>query len=156
MKSITVQTTLNASAATVWATVQRPEAFVHAAGGMLHYPAASRHSGPWSVGDKTVGWLFLFRLIPFSRHTIEVVSLDDATMTLVTEERGGLVRTWRHYIAVEPMAEEACRYEDRIDIEAGVLTPAVAVFARAFYRYRQRRWRRLAPLLAASAAAVRS
>ena len=156
MKSITVHTTLRASAATVWATAQKPETFVHVAGAMLRYPAAEKHPGPWKVGDKTVGWAFLFRAIPFSRHTIEVVSIDDATMTLLTEEGGGPVRTWRHYVIVEPLTEHTCRYEDRLDIEAGILTPLVAAFARVFYRYRQRRWRRLAPLLAASTAAVRS
>jgi hypothetical protein len=154
MKSITVHTALNAPAAAVWATVQRPETFVHVAGAMLRYPVAEQHPGPWRVGDRTDGWVFLFRLIPFSRHTIEVASIDDTDMTLLTEEGGGLVRTWRHYVKVDPLTDDTCRYEDRIDIDAGILTPVVAAFAEVFYRYRQRRWRRLAPLLAASASHV--
>lgn len=144
MKSITIQTTLPASAASVWATAQQPATFIHVAGAMLRYPAAENLPGPWQVGDKTVGWAFLFRSIPFSRHTIEVVSIDDDAMTLLTEEHGGLVRTWRHYVIVEPLEGDSCRYTDRLDIEAGILTAAVAAFARIFYRYRQRRWRRLA------------
>ena len=153
MKSIAVRTTLNAPATKFWSTVQRPEAFLYAAGAMLRYPAAEHLADPWQVGDKTVGWVFLFRSIPFSRHTIEVTSIDDEAMTLVTEEGGGLVSTWRHYIVVEPLTADTCGYTDRIDIEAGILTGAVAMFARLFYRYRQRRWRRIAPLLAASASA---
>lgn len=150
MKSITIQTTLPAPAASVWATAQQPQTFIHVAGAMLRYPAAEDHPGPWQVGDKTVGWTFLFRFIPFSRHTIEVVSIDHASMTLLTEEFGGLVRTWRHYVIVEALDEDSCRYTDRLDIEAGILTAAVAGFARVFYRYRQRRWRRLAARLQTS------
>ena len=147
MKSIAIQTTLPAPAASVWATAQQPQTFIHVSGAMLRYPAAERHPGPWQAGDKTNGWVFLFRLIPFSRHTIEVVSIDHDTMTLLTEEYGGLVRTWRHHVVVTPLDEDRCRYEDRLDIEAGVLTAAVVGFARIFYRYRQRRWRRLAARL---------
>ena len=154
MKSITVQTTLDAPAEAIWSTVQRPEAFAHVAGTMLRYPAAERHRGPWRVGDKTVGWLLLFRVLPFSRHTIEVADIDHDAMTLQTEERGGVVHTWRHHIAVESVSGDRCRYTDRIDIEAGVLTSVVAAFARVFYRYRQRRWAKLAVLLKASAAAT--
>jgi hypothetical protein len=32
---------------------------------------------------------------------------------------------------------------DRIELHAGLLTPAVWLFAFMFYRYRHRRWRRL-------------
>jgi hypothetical protein len=45
---------------------------------------------------------------------------------------------------------------DRIEIDAGVMTPLVAGFAAIFYRYRQRRWRALAPVLAAAAVACES
>ncbi len=150
MKSITVVTELDAPADVIWATVQRPEAFVHVAGAMLRYPAAERHAGPWRVDDETEGWAFLLRLIPFSRHTIRVVHIDHDAMTFLTEEGGGLVRMWKHHIAVETLPDGRSRYADRIDIDAGILTPAVAAFARLFYRYRQRRWRALAPLLRAS------
>jgi hypothetical protein len=151
MKSITIESTLDAPADVVWSVVQRPEAFVHVAGAMLRYPAAERHGGPWRQGDETVGWLFLFRLIPFSRHTIRVFDIDHDAMTLLTEEGGGLVRLWRHHVSVRAVSDDRCRYTDRIEIDAGILTPIVVTFARAFYRYRQRRWARLAPLLSASA-----
>jgi hypothetical protein len=69
------------------------------------------------------------------------------------DEAGGFIRSWRHDIEVEPVDAQRCRYEDRIDIDAGRMTAAVTAFARVFYRIRQRRWRQLAPLLAAVAKA---
>ncbi len=35
-------------------------------------------------------------------------------------------------------------YRDRVEIDAGLLTPVVAALARVFYRHRQGRWRALA------------
>lgn len=150
MQSITIRTTLDAPADVIWQAVQRPEAFVHVAGAMLRYPVAERHRRPWSVGDRTTGWLFLGRVVPFSRHTIEVVEIDQERLTILTEEHGGLIRTWRHHVDVRPVSDTACRYTDRIDIDAGFLTPVVTAFARVFYRYRQARWARLAVLLRAA------
>lgn len=52
-------------------------------------------------------------------------------------------------LSVEAVDQVRCHYSDVVDIEAGALTPVVAAFAALFYRYRQRRWRRLARILAA-------
>ena len=151
MKSITVKTTLDAPAHAVWSAVQRPEAFVHVAGAILRFPAAERHAGPWSVGDEIRGRLLLFRVVPLPRHTLRVVDIDHDDMSLFTEEGGGFVRTWNHHIEIRALSDTHCAYTDRIDIDAGVLTSAVTLFARFFYRHRQRRWARLAPLLGAAA-----
>ena len=153
MKSITETTVLEAPAGSVWGALQRPETFAHVAGAWLRWPAAERCDRPWQVGDKMTDWVLLFRVLPFSRHTIEVITINDETMTMLTDEGGGAVRTWRHTITVEPIDEGSCHYTDRVDIEAGWLTSAVASFARRFYRYRQRRWQRLAKLLAAGSVA---
>lgn len=151
MGSVTIETTLPAPAAVVWAAVQRTETFVHVAGAVLRCPAVERCPGRWRPGDRIVGWVLLFRFIPISHHTIEIRSVDEAAMELLTEEHGGVIRTWRHYIAVEPIDHGRCRYEDRIELDAGILTPVATYLTRVFFRYRQRRWTRLAALLAAAA-----
>ncbi len=151
MQTVDVSTELPAPAATVWRAATTPAAFVHVAGGMLRFPAAERAGARWQPGDRLEGWTFLFGVVPFSRHRLEVVGLDPAAMTLESDEGGGIVRSWRHLIVVESLGEGRCRYRDRIEIDAGPLTPAVAAFAHVFYRHRQRRWRSLAPVLAAIA-----
>ncbi len=151
MRTVQVSTRLDAPPELVWAAVTTPQAFVHVAGAMLRYPAAERHHARWQVGDELAGWTFLFRVLPFSRHRLSVRRVDDASRTLVSEEGGGLIRRWAHVITVE--AENGrTRYTDRIDIDAGPLTLPVAAYAGLFYRYRQHRWRRLAPVLGAVAA----
>lgn len=146
-----VDTELDAPADVVWAGVKTPHAFVHVAGAMLRFPAAERLDRPWAVGDEISGWTLLGGFVPFSKHHLRIDSIDDATRTMRSDEHGGAVRTWRHTLSVEPIGDVRCRYEDRIEIDAGALTPIVAAFARLFYRYRQRRWQGLARLLAAAA-----
>ena len=41
-----------------------------------------------------------------------------------------------------------CRYTDEFEVRAGRFTPVAAAIIRAFFRYRQMRWRRLARRLA--------
>ena len=149
--TVTVSTELDAPAEVIWRAVQTPELFVHVAHGLLRYPSAEHARSPMRAGDQIRGWTFLFRVVPFSVHSLRVAMIDAANRRLDTEEAGGLVRTWNHRITVEALPGARSRYEDRIEIGAGLLTPVVAAFAHVFYRYRQRRWRTLAPVLAAFA-----
>ena len=146
--TVTVSTALRADAETVWRALRSPQTFVHVAGAMARYPAAERRERPFRTGDVLQGWTFLFRVIPFSNHRLEVVEINDQTLTLETVEGGGLVRLWHHTITVTPSPDGTCRYVDGIEIDAGPLTKLVVAYANVFYRYRQRRWRHLARLLA--------
>lgn len=153
MRTITVTTELDAPADVVWAAATTPHAFVHVAKGMLRFPAAERLDRPWRVGDEIEGWTLLFGVIPFSIHRLSIESIDDQRRRIMSDEGGGMIRTWRHELLATPLGDDRCDYLDRIEIDAGVMTPLVAGFAAVFYRYRQRRWRALAPLLAAAASA---
>lgn len=48
---------------------------------------------------------------------------------------------------MEPLSETTCHYTDEVEIRAGRLTPLVWLFGHLFFRYRQMRWRTLAPVL---------
>lgn len=137
-------TSLDASADAVWAAVKTPSAFRTVTGGLLAMPAIRRRQDEWREGETVVGWVFLFGFLPFSRHHLHIVSIDESTRTLSSREFGGLITMWNHDIEVSPIDATSCRYRDRIDIDAGLVTPVVALYARWFYRMRQRRWRVLA------------
>ncbi|MEO1058445.1 MAG: hypothetical protein AAFY28_16175, partial [Actinomycetota bacterium] len=154
--TLSVTTVLDAPAEVVWPAVQTPHAFVHVARGLVRYPAAERVEGPWEVGMEISGWTFLFGVVPFSIHTLCVEAIDHDAKVVISDEHGGAVRTWRHRLITTPIDATRCSYEDRVDIDAGVLTPVVYAFAWLFYRGRQRRWRTLAPILAAASQAARA
>jgi hypothetical protein len=125
--------------------MQYPGTFLYVARGVLGVPSLSGRCEPFTVGERGTGWLFLFHVIPPSSHTIEVVAVDEVDHTIATHEGGGLLRTWNHTLQVEPVDgdRDRSRYSDTIELDAGRLTPIV-VRATLIFRYRQRRWHRLA------------
>ncbi|MEY4231308.1 MAG: hypothetical protein RLZZ362_2157 [Actinomycetota bacterium] len=137
-------TLLEAPAAAVWGAVKAPSAFRAVTRRLIVMPAIADRQDDWREGETVVGWVFLFGFLPFSRHHLHVARIDEATRTLSSRESGGVITTWNHDIEVTPIDATSCRYLDRIEIEAGILTPLIVVYARWFYRMRQRRWRALA------------
>jgi len=137
-------TVLEASADAVWAAVKTPSAFRTVTRGLLAMPVIRRRQDEWREGETVVGWVFLFGFLPFSRHHLHVASIDESTRTLSSREYGGVIKTWNHDIEINPIDAKTCRYRDRIEIEAGIMTSVIVVYARWFYRMRQRRWRALA------------
>ena len=146
MDMVTVErsTMLPASAEAVWAAVKTPAAFRTVTRHLLTMPVLRRRQGEWREGETVVGWVLLFGFLPFSRHHLHIERIDDSTRMLVSREFGGLITTWNHDIEVTPVDTTSCRYRDRIEIEAGMMTPLIVLYARWFYRMRQRRWRALA------------
>jgi hypothetical protein len=137
-------TVLEASADAVWEAVKTPAAFRTVTRGILSMPVIRTRTEEWREGETIVGWVFLFGLLPFSRHHLHVARVDDSSRTLSSREFGGLITMWNHDIKVEPIDAVSCRYRDRIDMRAGIFTPLIVAYAKWFYRIRQRRWRALA------------
>lgn len=144
MAPVECSTLLEAPAEAVWAAVKTPAAFRAVTRRLLVMPVIRRRMDEWREGETIVGWVFLFGFLPFSRHHLHIASIDDSTRTLRSQEYGGLITTWNHDIEVTPFGAATCRYRDRIEIDAGIMTPVVVLYARWFYRMRQRRWRALA------------
>jgi hypothetical protein len=140
MQRIHVETILPTDADSVWRAMQYPVTFLYVCRGLFRLPALEGRSAPLRVGERGSGWLFAFHLIPAYRHTLEILGADESTRTITTHEYGGLLTSWDHTLHVEPITESRCRYSDTVDIDAGRLTPVVALVARGLYRYRQRRW----------------
>ena len=88
----------------------------------------------------------LFGRLPAQEYRMEVAELSDEAMTFRSEESGAGVERWSHRLRVVPDGTGA-RLEEEITLEAGALTPLMALWARLLYGVRGRRRR---ALLAAS------
>ena len=146
-RTIRHSTVLEAPADLVWAAVRTPQAFRFVTRGLLDWRPVRTRVEPWREGEQSTGWLLLGGVVPFSRHRIHIVEIDDRQRLMRSDESGGVVRSWRHDIVVEPLDGGRARYTDLVDIDAGLFTVFVAAFAWAFYRERQRRWSILATVL---------
>jgi hypothetical protein len=143
VKTIHVETELPTDAERVWRAMKHPASFLYVCRGLLGIPALEGRTEPMVEGEEGTGWLFLFHVIPLSRHTIHLVDVDEESRSLRSREHGGILRAWNHTLHVEPLGTQRSRYSDTVEIDAGMLTRAVARIAVVIYRYRQRRWRRL-------------
>lgn len=144
MAVVDLSCTLSASADAVWTAVKTPDAFKRVTRWLLVMPVIRDRHDVWREGETVVGWVWLFGFIPFSRHHLHVARIDESARIMTSRERGGLVRRWDHDIIVTPTGPDTCEYRDRIEIDAGVITPVVVAYARWFYWMRQRRWRAVA------------
>lgn len=142
--SVRLSVVLPAPADRVWELLLRKDTFLYVTRGVVGYADTGRWPATlFSPGATISTRVRVFGWGPGSPHEVRVVRVDASERTVETEERGGLVRVWNHRMRVEPVSEAGCLYADRIELHAGLLTPLVWLFAAAFDRHRQRRWRRL-------------
>ncbi|MGD8244871.1 MAG: hypothetical protein PVI63_06740 [Anaerolineae bacterium] len=139
-----IQTELPSPAEKVWQALLKRDTFLYITRGMLGFQGADQWPEVFGEGLEIETRLVFLHLIPGWKHRLRVVRIDEEKREMASEEEGGLIQQWNHRIFVERVAAQRCRYTDEIDIEAGLLTGIVWVYAHIFYRYRQARWRRLA------------
>lgn len=143
-------TILDAPAARVWAAVRTPALLEHVAAPLVTVEPVDPPTfpGTWDESDYLVA-LRLFGVLPLGRQWVRVREVEvretpgEQFYRLRDDGSGTLASTWDHVITIRETPDGVTAYTDEIRVEAGVLTPLVWRFARAFYRHRQRRWRRL-------------
>ena len=151
---VRVSTRLRCEPDAAWEAVQTTALLARVTWPLLRFAGVGPAPLPerWVEGKSSTVSMFLFGILPMGRHTIRIVSLDSGQRVLETRESGRLAPVWNHRIEVTGDGPSRTTYSDEVEIHAGWRTPAVWLFARLFYRYRQWRWRRLAPALRARAA----
>ncbi len=100
----------------------------------------------WKKG-KYLTSMKLFGIIPFGDQFIVIEKIkENAPDEFILRDNGygSVINTWDHWIFIlKTENENVVKYIDRIDIQAGVLTIFIVIFASVFYRWRQFRWKRL-------------
>jgi hypothetical protein len=144
----TISTTLHAPADRVAGLVQRSDTLLFISGPLLRFVPIRPAELPdiWSPGEYRVRIRF-FGVLPMGEQSIRIEHppTEEPGIFRIRDNGGGqLVRVWDHMITIGPdRSDGRTRYEDRVDIRAGLLTPFIWLFAQGFYRWRQYRWGRL-------------
>ncbi|MFO0947332.1 MAG: hypothetical protein U1D30_15580 [Planctomycetota bacterium] len=126
--------------------MQKPQLLIHVARPFLVFvPREPKELPPAGLDGEFKVSMRLLGVIPLGWQMIRVTRTIDADGTCHLRDDGysPLIRRWDHRIRVQPISKTTCEYSDTIDIEAGLLTPLVFVFAHLFFRWRQHRWRQL-------------
>jgi ligand-binding SRPBCC domain-containing protein len=133
----------------VWQRVQTPELMMHIAAPLVRFELLEpSQASDFGASDRFLVKLTLFGFLPFgTQWIVPTVHVDDTApwpKRLRDNGHSALIRTWDHWITVEPDDDGGTRYRDEVEVKAGLLTPFIWAFAHIFYRHRQRRWRALA------------
>jgi hypothetical protein len=102
-KTIHVETVLPTDPERVWSALKHPASFLYVTRGLFGMPALAGRTDPVQAGEAGTGWLLAFHVVPLHRHTIEIVEVDEATRTIRTHERGGVLRRWDHSLHAAPV-----------------------------------------------------
>ncbi len=138
---VQVQTIFPRSASKVWDLLLRQETFLYITHDFISYSDTEKWPAKlFTEGETLTTRVQLLGRGPSSHHYVRIIRVDEDQGKIETDESGGLFKTWNHQMKVQPISESECRYTDRIELEAGLLNPLVWMFARSFYRCRQRRW----------------
>ena len=143
---VVVETVLPMAVQGVVARLRTPELLCFVAAPLVRFEPLDPPQFPseWAEGKYLVA-ARLFGLIPLGRQTVDISfdGVSEDCYAIRDNGHGDLARRWDHRIDVVDVGSGQTRYRDTIDIEAGILTPFVWLFAQLFYRHRQRRWQQL-------------
>jgi hypothetical protein len=146
---------LDAPPDAVWGALQSPGVLAEVAYPFFAFEPMSPRGLPrqWTEGPHPVAASVLWGTIPVGEQLIDIHYRERAGVRIVEDDGGpvsgalGVVTRWRHRMAVSPAPDGSggTLYRDRLDISAGILTPAVWIGAWLFWQWRAFQLVRLAP-----------
>jgi hypothetical protein len=141
-----VETILECPPERVWAEVQTSRLLQEVIYPLLKFTPLPGMAFPekWQPDSIVLGSGYAFSFIPLGIHTLRFECIDARKRQITTRESNFFVRQWDHVISVNRAPGGSTHYSDEIEIDAGLLTPIVWLYATIFYRHRQRRWRLIA------------
>lgn len=147
---VQVSTFLNCPTSKVWKEVQTSQLLDYVISPLVKFIPIQPDKFPkiWEDGKYFVR-MKLFGIIPFGNHWIVISRPTTANTSgkqvheLLDDGHGDIISKWRHLITIQETSDGRTHYADSIEVNAGILTFGVWVYANIFYRHRQRRWRKL-------------
>ena len=139
-----IQTFLPTTAADAWKMLLQRDAFLYITRGMIGFRGAEEWPEVFEEGQVIETQLLFFNIIPAWEYRLKLTRVDHEKMEIASQEGGGFIRRWNHRKWIEGGSESSCRYIDEIDIDAGIFTFFIWIYAHVFYRYRHGRMRKLA------------
>ena len=137
----------------VWAELQSPSLLIEVMQPLARVRPVEPAVFPerWEEGKTVYCYCWILGIIPIGRRRLHLERIDGNKMEIQSRESDPVVKRWDHLIKVEPAEGARTRYSDSIEIDAGILTPFVWLWAKGFYLHRQRRWRKIVvPRIAAT------
>lgn len=140
-----ISTVIKTSENQMWEELQKVSSLMYVASPILKFKPQKGHSVPekWVLGTEYKLKLSLFGIFPLGDHFIKLVELNKEENLIISIEHGNLTKAWNHIIKFNAIDDQTIEYTDEIEINAGILTILIWLFAHIFYRHRQSKWKKL-------------
>ncbi|MCY6382321.1 SRPBCC family protein [Hoeflea prorocentri] len=135
MTLVTVVNDYPVDADRLWAVATDYDALCEIMKGIVEFEGIP--SGRTHTGQKLDVMVSLFGKLPKQPYHMEILECDDERHVLRTSEKGSGVKSWKHTLTVEKTANGS-RLTDSIEIDAGLITPLVALWAKYLYSARHK------------------
>ena len=145
---IIISSTLNNSAEKIWTKLLNIETLVEICKPMATFKSKLNDKEmKWEINKEYIFKLFIYGFLPFGDHKIILKKLDKENKIILSNEYNKIVKIWNHLIIMENIGENEIKYTDEVEIYAGILTLFTAIWAKLFYKHRQKKWKRISMLL---------
>ena len=141
-KKLTVISEMPIRSEDAWNEVQKSSLLEFVTKGMISFePIGGPFPERWKEEMVVKTKMLLWGFIPFGGiHTLNFVKIDSTNKILLTCEYDSVARMWNHKISIRKLASNTIEYKDEVEIYGGVFTNIITLWAKIFYKYRQKRW----------------
>lgn len=146
---VKVKTILDAPLKRVRYEIQKP-AVMQYVSWPLQYFVPTKHPFPtlWQNGEYEVE-LRLFNLLIIGKQLLQIELPTQQNHRYAIRDHGHgisgvlkFVKKWDHRIILAENENKTTLYSDIIEVNAGIITIPVSLYAQLFYRWRQKRWKK--------------
>ncbi len=140
-----LKTTVRTDIETFWQKLKTPTSLQFVAAPVIYFDRINdvTFGEDWKEGETYFLPMQYFGRIPAGVQSVTMMTIDDESKTIVTDESGGAAKRWIHTMQLRSTGNGTVEYHDTLEIEAGIKTPFLWLFVQLFYRHRQRRWKKL-------------
>lgn len=142
-KKVRVSSILPANIDTIFSKLQAVETLQVITYPYLSFISKDDSESMWQEGSVFKFEIRLFTMFPLGIHTINVEKFDQKSYYVATQEYNQFVPVWHHKIFLESLNDQETKYTDEVELDAGLLTFCVWLWAKLFYRHRQFKWRQI-------------
>ncbi|MBD0384725.1 hypothetical protein [Paenibacillus sedimenti] len=140
---VKVMSVFNCDADELFKEVRKTKSLIYIGKPLVKFVQLPIHPLPevWKEGRYLLK-MYILGFIPFGKQWI-VISVDNDIKHIRDNGYSKLIKKWDHNIYLKDIGNNKTLYADTIDINAGILTIFIVLFAHIFYRLRQKRWSKL-------------
>lgn len=140
---VKVMSIFNCNSDQLFNEIKKSKSLFYIAEPLVKFVEVENHLIPefWEEGKYLIK-MYILGFIPFGSQWI-IISMDDDIKNIRDNGYSKIIKKWDHNVYLKDIGNNRTLYADSIEINAGILTLFIVLFANIFYRFRQKRWKKL-------------